>query len=232
MKGEQVMIKAVIFDVDGTLYDYHENDVIAMKSLCKFVEDKLNVDEELFLKIYDEAKTIVKTRLTEGSGQHSRMLFCQTALELMNKNPFLYATDMYEAYWGEFLKHMKLYDGALEFLQNLKTQNIKTAVCTDMTAHIQYRKIQQLGIADLIDAIVTSEETGLEKPSPAMFKLALKKLNVDAKDTAYFGDSLERDVKCADNCGLIPFWFIDSRKVDDNEGVGYTRVKSYRDVRL
>ena len=225
------MIKGVIFDLDGTLYDYHANDIVAMNELCQFVKNEFGITEDLFRQIFVEAKTIVKTRLKDGGSRHSRVLHCQVALELLNKNPFIYAMKMNDIYWNAFLKNIKLYDGALKFLQNLKLNGIKTAICTDMTANIQYLKIERLGISNLIDVLVTSEETGMEKPSPVMFELALEKLNLNASETAYFGDSLVKDVEGAAYCGLIPFWFVANRNVDENL-VKYTKIRSYVNIKF
>jgi len=223
------LIKGVIFDIDGTLYSYLANDKVAVKNLCEFAEKNLSVDKEEFLKAYGEGRRIVKERLTDGGSRHSRVLFFQTTLELLGKNSFLYIREMYECYWSNFLNGMKPFDGAAEFIRKLKEHGIKIALCTDMTAQIQYRKINQLGLRDYIDFMVSSEETGLEKPAPIMFELALKKLNVDASDAAYFGDTLDRDIKGAANLGITPFWYIGERKVEDTE-FDCVKIRSYHEI--
>lgn len=223
------MINGVIFDIDGTLYDYAANDKIAVKKLCTFAQDNLHIDEETFRKYYCEARRIVKERLTDGGARHSRILFFQTVLELLGKNPFCYLMNMYDIYWNNFLAGMRPFDGVTEFIVKLKKFGKKIAVCTDMTAHIQYRKIERLGLKNFIDYIVTSEETGLEKPAPIMFELALKKLNLPANETAYFGDSFERDIIGAYNCGIKPFWYIRDRNIEDTN-IDCEKIRSYREV--
>ena len=223
------MIKGVIFDIDGTLYSYADNDKIATKFLCEFAEKNLGVDEETFLKTYGEGRRIVKERLTDGGARHSRVLFLQTTLELLGKNPFHYIKGMYDCYWDNFLAGMKPFEGVVEFIRKLKLHGIKTAICTDMTAQIQYRKINRLGLCEYMDFMVSSEETGLEKPSPAMFNLALKKLGVKAEEAVYFGDSLERDIEGAANVGIKPFWYIANKNVG-NAAVECVKINSYREV--
>ena len=223
------MIKGVIFDIDGTLYSYADNDKIATKFLCEFAEKNFGIDAENFLKAYGEGRRIVKERLTDGGSRHSRVLFLQTTLELLGKNPFRYIKEMYEIYWDNFLNGMQPFDGAVEFIRKLKDNGIKTAICTDMTAQIQYRKINRLGLCEYMDFMVSSEETGLEKPSPVMFNLALKKLGVKADEAAYFGDSLERDIEGAANVGIKPFWYIANKNVG-NVSVDCVKINSYREV--
>ena len=225
------MIKGVIFDIDGTLFDFHANDKIAVNKLCDYVNKNFEIAGNEFCDIFDKAKTIIKTRLSDGGSRHSRTLHCQAALELMNQSPFKYAMEMNDIYWNEFFKNMKPYDGVVEFLQSLKANNIKTAICTDMTAYVQFGKLKQLGIDDLIDVMVTSQETGIEKPSPVMFKLALEKLQIEASEAAYFGDSLERDVEGAASCGLKAFWVVINREVDENIK-DYQKIYSYREISI
>ena len=224
------MIKAVIFDIDGTIYSYVENDKIAVEKLCEYAEKILNVEETEFRKVYKEARRIVKEeRLTDGGARHSRVLFFQTALELLGENPFCHVLEMYDIYWDNFLANMKPFDGAAEFIEKLHRAGVKIALCTDMTAHIQYRKIKQLGLNNFIDCMVTSEETGLEKPARIMFELALKKLNVTAAETAYFGDSPERDMAGAKKVGMTPFLYT-GEKIFENKFVKCTEISSYREI--
>ena len=223
------MIKGVIFDIDGTLYSYKTNDKVAVKKLCEFAEKNLDISNENFLKAYYAARRIVKERLTDGGSRHSRILFFQTTLELIGKNPFRYIGEMYECYWSNFLEGMKPFDGVTEFIHRLKDNGVKISLCTDMTAQIQYRKISRLGLCDFIDFMVSSEETGLEKPSPVMFELALNKMHVKAEEAAYFGDSLERDIEGAANVGIKPFWYVGEHGLDDDK-IDCVKVRSYHEV--
>ena len=224
------MFKGVIFDIDGTIYDYRINDIRAMKQLCAFVEEVFGVDEKNFRETYTEARKNIRARLHDTAAQHSRVLLIQAALELLGKNPFDYVLKMYDVYWNCFLDNMKPYDGAEEFLRGLKASGMKISTCTDMTAHIQYRKLAVLGLAKYFDFMVTSEETGFEKPAPIMFTTALKKMNIQANEAAYFGDTLERDIKGAVNVGIEPFWFVADRIVDG--GDEFRKIYSYRDAEL
>ncbi len=221
------MIKGAIFDLDGTLYDYASSDVIAMKNLCACAAERLGTEEADFLKAYGKAKDLVKSRIVKSAAQHNRMLFCQTALELLGFNPLRHAPELYEAYWGCFLEHMVPYDGVPGMLKTLKAAGISTAICTDMTAHIQYRKIRQLGLTDYIDFLVTSEEAGEEKPSPLMFRSTLKKMGIQPEEAVYVGDSLDRDVQGASACGLHAVWFLADRPI--TEEAPYPRFRSYLD---
>lgn len=224
------MYKGVIFDIDGTLYDYQINDALAMKHFCAFVEKNLGVDEKTFRETYTEARRIIRGRLHDTAAQHSRVLLIQTALELLGKNPFDHVLKLYDVYWNFFIENMRPYDGAEDFLRDLKAVGVKISTCTDMTAHIQYRKLAKLGLDRYVDFMVTSEETGFEKPAPIMFNFALEKMKITADEATYFGDSLDRDIQGAANVGIKPFWFVADRKVVG--GDEFTKIFTYRDEKL
>ena len=224
------MYKGVIFDIDGTLYDYQSNDKIAMKNFCAFAEKNLGVDEKTFRATYTQARNIIHERLKDTAASHNRTLMIQTALELLGKNSFDYLLQMYDVYWNSFIDNMQPYDGAIDFLRGLKAAGVKISVCTDMTAHVQYRKLAALKLDRYVDFMVTSEETGYEKPAPIMFEFALKKMHVAASEAAYFGDALDRDIRGAANVGIDPYWFVADRDVSGGEQ--FKKIRTYRDAEL
>ena len=62
-----------------------------------------------------------------------------------------------------------------------------------------------------------------------MFELALKKMNVSAAETAYFGDSPERDMAGAKKVGMTPFLY-NGEKIFENKFVKCTEISSYREI--
>jgi len=76
-----------------------------------------------------------------------------------------------------------------------------------MQAHIQIRKLERLGVLDLIDFLVTSEEVGCEKPDSKVFDLALRKINLSKEDVIMIGDSLTKDVEAAQTYGIKGYKF-------------------------
>ena len=116
---------------------------------------------------------------------------------------------------------MKLFDGVIEFLE----QNDKT-ICflTDLTAYIQYRKLEKTGLFKYCKYIVTSEEAGVEKPDKQIFNLALKKLNMSFNEVCMIGDSWERDIVGAIELNIKPYWKSTEKSEDE-------RVTVFNDFR-
>lgn len=208
------MYKAIIFDLDDTLYDYQSVHKLSMEKLRVFACEKLGVTGEEFDGAFSRAKEATKSLLDGTGAGHSRMLYCQKTLEYLGRNPVDGALEMHDCYWDCMLEHMKPRDGAVPLLEHLREDGVKIAVCTDLTAHIQHRKIRQLGLVPYIDVLVTSEEAGAEKPSEKIYSLILEKLGLEAKDCLFVGDSWEKDVDGPRRCGMDAVLFTDMEELE------------------
>ena len=65
-------------------------------------------------------------------------------------------------YWDTFLSSESP-SGLVQLFQKIKSLDIKIGIITDLTASIQMKKLIQLKVSPYIDALVTSEESGLDK---------------------------------------------------------------------
>ncbi|HIC40330.1 MAG TPA: HAD family hydrolase, partial [Piscirickettsiaceae bacterium] len=98
-----------------------------------------------------------------------------------------------------------LFPGVQEFLLQLKNNGVKTANITDLTAQIQFRKMVYFKLDEYFDYVVTSEETGYDKPSIEPFNMALKKLNLSPQEVWMVGDDSINDIQGAKQAGIITF---------------------------
>lgn len=219
------MYKAIILDLDDTLYAYESLNEAAVSALQDYTCNIFGVSAEEFSKAYGWARNETKKMLGETGASHNRILYCQKTLEYLGKRPTKCALDMYEAYWGYMLKNMVLREGVLELLEYCADEKIKIGICSDLTTHIQHRKLRQLGITNYVDAIVTSEEAGAEKPAPVMFKMILSKLGVNPEDALYVGDSLKKDIMGAEAEGIKALWL--SNKKSEN----YKTISSFDEIK-
>lgn len=196
------MVKAVIFDLDNTVYDYDFCHQKAMETLSRYCEEKYMLSRHGFEKKYGLAKELVKSRLGDTGASHNRMLYMQTFLELIGRKPVTGALVLYDIYWDTMLETMEPFGQIFPLMEALRKRNIKIAVLTDLTAHIQHRKIIRLGLAEYVDALVTSEEAGQEKPGRKMFDLMLEKLALEPHEAIMVGDSHEKDILGARKAGM------------------------------
>ena len=224
------MYKAIIFDLDNTLYDYTACNGIARGKLAKRGSEIFAVTPEEFLRVYDEANKAVKQRMGDSASCHNRILYAQGTVEKLGGNLVTLTPELYNIYWDTLLEVMELYPGSLDFIKEAKEKGCRIGICTDMTAHIQYRKLAKMGLAPYIDAIVTSEEMGVEKPHAAMFHACLDKLKTKSHETIYIGDSYERDIKGSSQVGITPVWFVADHPYTPHENV--LTIKTFADEKL
>ena len=99
----------------------------------------------------------------------------------------------------------------LEFISRLK---VPVIIVTDLTAHIQHRKIAMLNLDPFIHSLITSEEAGIEKPNQKIFELATKKLNLDYKDFFFIGDNFRKDIEGPSKLGIDSYWFTPNSSLE------------------
>ena len=204
--------KAVIFDTDNTLYSYAPAHKLALDSVFEKAEKLLDIKKDLFAMKFKEAKKEVKKRILNQASSHSRLLYIQRTIELLGfKTQLLTTLDLEQTYWRTFLQSCKLFPNVIELLNKLNKENIQTAIITDLTSQIQFRKIIFFGLEKYFDYVVTSEESGADKPNEEPFKLALKKLNLSPNACWMIGDNIYADIRGGKNCGLVTLHKIDSK---------------------
>ena len=117
-------------------------------------------------------------------------------LEILNlKSQINSALELERIYWRCFISNMKLFPNVINFLNQLRILDIKCALLTDLTSDIQFRKISALGLEKYFDYVVTSEESGADKPSKQSFELLLKKTKILPKNEIWMiGDNIINDI--------------------------------------
>lgn len=186
---------AILFDTDNTLYHYDPAHALAMNAVRGKVAATFSLDPDDFDKAYASARSEVKLRLKDTAASHSRLLYLQRMLEIIGLgSQVLVALDLEQTYWRTFLSNAVLFDDVKELLDDIRLLGIPTAIVTDLTAQIQFRKIVYFGLDRYFDYIVTSEEAGYDKPHGAQFELALKKVRPNGNCIWMIGDNPVNDI--------------------------------------
>jgi HAD superfamily hydrolase (TIGR01549 family) len=189
---------AILFDTDNTLYPYDPAHLVAQNAVKKKVVDTFSIKPEDFDKAFKRARQDVKERLEGTASSHSRLLYMQRMLEIMGLgSQVLLALDLEQTYWRTFLGNVVLFAGVKELLDDIRLLGIPTAIVTDLTAQIQFRKIVYFGLDHYFEHIVTSEEAGYDKPHKEPFELALNKMQPKGKCIWMVGDNPLNDIQGA-----------------------------------
>ena len=187
---------AILFDTDNTLYSYDPAHSAAQQAVRAKVANTFSISPDVFDKAFKEAKLQVKARLKHTAASHSRLLYLQRMLEIMGLgSQVLLALDFEQTYWRTFLSNAVLFDDVKELLDDLRLLGIPTAIVTDLTAQIQFRKVVYFGLDHYFDYIVTSEEAGHDKPHEAPFQIALEKMRPKGNCVWMIGDNPVTDIR-------------------------------------
>ena len=202
------MIKAVIFDLDNTLYNFDAANEFGIRALAAYTEPVFGWDYPKMKDLYEESREKLTERMGDVGSAHNRLLRFQNLLEEKKLPLHPHALEMAKAYWRGVLDNMALSPGAREIMEELRRMGIRIGLGTDMTAYIQYEKLIRLGLMEYMDFIVSSEEAGTDKPGNAFFMLCARKAGCLPGECLFIGDNIVRDYGGAAAAGMQARWFI------------------------
>ena len=101
--------------------------------------------------------------------------------------------------WSKQTRIIRPVKGLRPFLEELKTRGVSLYALSDFPVG---RKLNYLGVDDLFEKALCSEDYGRLKPDPAPFKALRKTAGVPFGEILYFGNSYDKDVEGARSVGM------------------------------
>ena len=204
MKGG---ITDIFFDLDHTLWDFERNSAITFRHILE--EEKIQVSANAFLETYVPInhyywKLFREEKITKESMRYIRLkktfdqLQYNISDEMIDKISYLYIAKLSDQKY--------LFKNALDILKYLRPK-YKLHIITDGFEAIQLKKIKRSGIDYFFEHIITADKVGAKKPSPFIFKYALEKAGISAKQAVMIGDTFEADVQGAIRIGMEAIHF-------------------------
>jgi HAD superfamily hydrolase (TIGR01549 family) len=114
----------------------------------------------------------------------------------------LSAADVQAAFRG-LSRRLRLFDDSLEALIELRRLGLRLAIVSNWDG-LLIDRCRDLGLVDQLDTIVGSAAVGVEKPDPAIFDLARRRLGLAASEVWHVGDLYTIDVLGARSAGIQP----------------------------
>ncbi|MBR4882540.1 MAG: HAD-IA family hydrolase, partial [Bacteroidales bacterium] len=235
--------------IDRTLWDFDLNAKNAIFHLIDEynLQEKIGAtDKELFFERYEqiniglwqryEQGIITKETLRSQRFHDTFLIFCKEngkfsafgqneAEQIENIKKF--SEEFGNQYLEQMIVERELEPGAKEVLHTLKERGCKIAVISNGFKEVQYRKLRNSGIIGYIDAFFISEEVGVHKPSPIIFRMALQalcgeenynnaELRAKIKSQALMvGDDFTNDIEGAQVFGIDQFYYNPKHKPCD-----------------
>lgn len=195
------MIKAVLFDLDGTLLNRDA-------SLLKFVDGQYDRFKHFLCHIPKEVYARRFIELDHRGYVSKDKVYQQLITENQVSN--LTWERLLDDYLAEFKYHCVPFPNLINMLGELKDMPLALGIITNGLGQFQMSSIQALGIAHYFDVILISEWEGLKKPEPGIFKRALERLHCLPNECVFIGDHPENDVQGARNVGMKGIWKKDA----------------------
>jgi len=212
------MLKAIIFDLDGTLVDslpyHHESWRIFFKNN--------NLEEHDFSEVLKEYK---------GGG--TLELMTSVFGDMYTKDELKKMTDDKEIIFRDIYKS-KIYpiEGLIKFLDNLKENNILLSIGSNAIRKNVLMTIEELGITGYFSSIICGDEVSKGKPDPEMYLKTLSNLKMDKNECIIFEDSIE-GVTAAKNAGIKSIGVTSSQSSEILKSFGaFKTINDYTEITL
>lgn len=200
--------KHIFFDLDRTLWHFEENankvlndlfnqfNLFEIASSNDFIEKYKSVNEDLWMLYRDNI--ISKETLRWKRFYDTLCCFGVNDMELASK--------IGEYYIYHSPRQTQLLPFTIEILDYLSTY-YSLHVITNGFEEVQHIKLNESRINHYFDVIVLSEQTGVKKPHPYIFKKAMKLACAIPDESLMIGDDLYADIKGAERVGMDSIYF-------------------------
>ena len=184
-------LKAVIFDLDDTLYSEREYVKSGFAAVAEVLSNVENAEQKLWT-LFTDGKAAVDELLT-SEGIFSEHLKAACLKAYRNHTP-----------------KISLYVGVKDMLIRLRESGYKIGIITDGRPQGQRAKVDALGLSELVDEIIVTDELGGEeyrKPCEKAFRIMTERLGVTPSECSYVGDNINKDFIAPINLGMRAILF-------------------------
>ncbi len=191
------MIRAAVFDLDGTLLDRTTSLRVYLHEQVRRLPQAL--EATTFKDYLDTFLALDDNGYRERADLFRRI-----------EDAFSMPSGMGDTLLEDFRKHFPHtcapFPGARQTLSELQRQGVKMGLVTNGRVASQQPKIEGLGIAGYFGVILISEAEGVRKPDREIFRRALEALDVAPEDAVMVGDNPEADIQGATAFGMKAIW--------------------------
>lgn len=172
--------KGIIFDLDGTMLDTEEMNIVPLQRLIK---EELNKDISY--------KDLLKYRAYAG----------KKTLELLGFNDIEKSYSKWVKYVNEYESGAKLYKGFDEVIKKLDKNGVLCGISSSKTRDQYKIDFLKTGLQKYMKSVILAEDTKNHKPHPEPLLKAVEILNIDPKEAIYVGDTIA-DYKASKLAGM------------------------------
>ncbi|MBI5975116.1 HAD family hydrolase [Staphylococcus canis] len=191
-------IKAIIFDLEGTLLD-------RQKSREKFIEEQYERFHDYLVRVQatDFKKKFIDL---DDDEDHDKPDVYKEIIKQFNIDRLSWK-DLFYDFEMHFYRYVFPFYDTNYTLKLLNKAGYKIGVIANGKTKIKQYRIYALGIEHYVNHISTSETVGFRKPHPRIYEDILEKLDVKPEEVIYVGDDPLNDVAPARAMGMVSVWY-------------------------
>jgi putative hydrolase of the HAD superfamily len=189
------VIKAVVFDLDNTLMDF-------MKMKKRAIEEAIPAMVDAGLEITTEVANKIIDEIYKEKGIEYQQVFDEFLGKIFKKVDYKILSAGIVAYRRAREASLIPYPHVYSTLYSLLKLGVKMGILSDAPTKEAWLRLAYLNFHQIVDAVVTFDDTGVRKPDPAPFRLILEKLQVSPDEAIMVGDWAERDILGASQVGM------------------------------
>lgn len=180
-------MKAVLFDLDGTLIDTAADFIRIIQEMCRS-ENREVVDADL-----------IRTQVSEGARAMVKLVYPELDVEdpifLAHRQRFL------DIYGSDIAVDTDLFVGMYPLLEDLEQRSIPWGIVTNKPRWLSEALLEALNLTQRCAVLVCPEDVQNTKPDPEPMYLAAKQINIKPNECIYVGDH-PRDIDAGRNAEM------------------------------
>ncbi len=192
------MIKAVVFDLDHTLFDRHGT----LRAIVPALRDAFDVNPDMS----DEKIASLWCCADDALVYHG----WERIWRFLSDNGVFTVVPDFEAYRDFLVRQFGCtavaFPDTVPMLRTLRESGYKTALITNGYHDLQNKKIDMLNLRDCFDEIMVSGDYEADKPDRRIFDIMREKLGFLPGELVYVGDNPINDIKGAAGAGWKTVW--------------------------
>lgn len=225
-----MIVKGIIFDINGTLSDIHTDEwhddvyrVISNLLSYQGISLDPNIIKYFYFQIMKEQRAASGERHPEFDAvgifreiiaRHSTDFTCALPAEKLEQLPRLLA----ETHRAASRFRLQPYPGVEDTIRQLH-QKYHLAIVSDGQAAYAIPELYAVGLSGYFNPIIVSGDFGHRKPDIRLFTAALNDMNMEPAEVIFVGNDMYRDVYGAQKLGIKTVFFKSNQGVQEKEGV-------------
>ncbi|MBO0594434.1 HAD family hydrolase [Nesterenkonia sp. E16_7] len=197
-------LKAIGFDLDGTLFDHRGS---AGSAVDRFIH-QLGLDPSphaCTVWFAAEAAQFERWRSGQVSFQEQRRERLRTVLPVLGVDPPTADSELdelFELYLNAYRDEWRAFPESLELLMTLRASGYGIGLLSNGSQEQQLDKLRRTGLGRAFDVVCISEGIGVQKPDAQAFRLLAERLRVDPTECLFVGDDPVQDTAGAHASGM------------------------------